>query len=266
MKGLRAGVVALGALFVVLLVAIVVRIVSVWVGSDVALPPEDDQGSSGAEANITVVDERELVQVVGLLESFARPDDPNTLGAVPSGPAWSNATGTWGIAGEQAYVASPSTGRNHAVVDLGQPGGAVEVKLNRLTEGAGLVFRFQDPENYWAVVAAPSYATWAVVKVVEGNEEVVGNTGLSPIANGTTIGVRMNDTTIEIVLDHRVVTNIADETLRAASNAGLTAQSMPGVDAASARFDDFVLGLPEGTETALPAPPPTTGTGTRRAR
>lgn len=244
----RPGILLLGAACVVLLAVVVIRVVGLWAGSDG--PPADEPqpspppASADDTANVATFDDPEVVQVVGVLDSFARPDDDNALGVVPSGPPWSNDTGGWGIAGEQAYVPSPAAGRSHAVVDRGQGNGAVQVELSRVVHGAGLLFRYQDPQNYWAVVVAPSYATWAVVKVVEGIEETVGNTGLSPIADGTTVGVRMTDSIVDIVLDERVATTIVDDTLRDAGKVGLTAHSMPGIDAAAARFDDFVVSMP----------------------
>jgi hypothetical protein len=89
------------------------------------------------------------------LDSFDRPDDALGLGAVPGGPQWEAAADTWGIAANQAYVVTPAAGRNIAVVELGQEEGAVQVRIPKMTAGAGIVFRYRDPSNYWAVFARP---------------------------------------------------------------------------------------------------------------
>ncbi|MDQ3352904.1 MAG: hypothetical protein M3507_00155 [Actinomycetota bacterium] len=243
MSWLRSALVVVGGVFAILMVAVVLRVVSVVVEDG-----DDDGRGERAVDEPTIEQEttappdlRELVQVSGTVDSFTRPNDPATLSSVPGGPPWSAEAGTWGIGEGQAYLSGPVPDANLVVVDLGQGDGAVSVRLGSVVSGAGLVFRYRSPLDHWAVVAVPGYATWAVVKVVDGTEEVVGNTGLSSVVDGTTVAVRLRGPTIEIAIDERLAQTITDETLADATRAGLRVTSRSGVDAAAARFDDFVI-------------------------
>ena len=260
MRQIRTGVVAGGVLLAALLVLVFIRIVTVWTDS-----PGTSNSTAEPEANAeqatTDADSgtpAEVIEVVGTLDSFERPNDAQSLGSIPNGPTWFADAGTWGIANGQAYASGPVDGRNHAVVDLGEQDGAVRVQLSRAVFGAGLVFRYRSPFDYWAVVAVPSYATWAIVHVVDGEEQVVDNTGLSPIADGTVVAVRMEGATVDVALDGRVAATVDVADPSDATRVGLTAQAIPGIDAAAARFDDFAVALPDGrslpTATTEPVP------------
>lgn len=255
--------VAVGVVLVALVAVVLVRIVVVlWSDNG------DQAGGTGAPvvgdgpADGGVVPAGpslgEVVQVLATVDPFERSNQAAGLGTIPDGPAWFADTGTWGISDGQAYLSAPANGRNHAVVDLGQPEGSVQATLPRVVNGTGLVFRYRNPFDYWAVVAVPAYATWAVVRVQGGQEEVVANTGLSPIADGTTVAVRLDGDAIDIVLDTRVTRTITDAVVGRATKVGMTAQAIPGIDAASARFDDFSVALPGDR----PVPGPSTTTAT----
>jgi hypothetical protein len=175
------------------------------------------------------------------LDSFDRPDDAQGLGAVPGGPQWEAAVGTWGIAASQAYVVAPAPGRNIAVVELGQEEGAVQVRVPKVAAGAGIVFRYRDPSNYWAVFAVPAYATWNIVKVVDGKSHAVANTGVSSLQDGVAVAVRTRADTIDVIVGTQVTKTITDATLREATKVGLTVE---GDASGQARFDDVRAALP----------------------
>lgn len=186
----------------------------------------------------------EVVTIAGTVETFDRPDDAAGLGTLGGVASWSAEVGTWGVADNQAYASNPVSGRNFAVVDLGQGDGAVEVEVTKVVNAAGLIFRYAGPFDYWGVVPVPGYASWAIFKVVDGKEETVANTGLSAIADGTTVGVRMNGDVIDVILDDLVVRTVVDDTHLDADKVGLTAQTSAAVDAGDSRFDDFRVALP----------------------
>lgn len=170
-------------------------------------------------------------------DSFSRRDNQTTLGASSNGQlVWRADAGVWGISGGEAWVPGPAEGRNLAVVDLGTVPAALQARVARMASGAGLVFRYRDPANYWAVVAVPGYATWAVVKVVAGHERVVTNTGLSPTADGTALTVILRDDGVGVIVDGDVRENVSDPELADAAMVGMTTA---GPEANVARFDDF---------------------------
>gem|GEM_PF-1483596 len=173
--------------------------------------------------------------VNGRADSFDRPDDPASL----TGPAsflWTVGAGTFGVAGNQAFAAPETTTRSMAVVNLGQPDGGATVRVSKVRSNAGLVFRFHDAANYWAVVAIREYASWAILHVVNGRQVVVANTGLSATSDGTMVGVRLRAGVVDIALNGTVVRTITDPTLKSATGIGITAMG-PGPEVAL--FDDF---------------------------
>lgn len=223
--------------------AVVAVLLGVVIGANLG----DDEGaevtaqsSDGLSSGVSNVGQ--IVEVSRGFDSFERPDDPADLGLSAGGEPWNQAVGTWGVQAGQAFLAGPIGGRNLAVVDPGRSDGRVQVQVAVASEGAGLVFRYQDPFNYWAVVAVPAYATWTAIKVVDGREQVAADTGLSAAADGTSIGVRLDGETIDVVLNSRVIATVTDAALVRATGVGLTARDD------IARLDDLRLMMadPEG--------------------
>lgn len=212
---------------------------------------DDDDSSSTVTAGSGAP---EYVGIFGSTESFERPDNRTDLGEFVGQRPWQVDAGTWGIDDNSAYVSEPGDARNFAVVGLGRGDGGAQVRMPQVVAGSGLAFRYRGPFNYWAVVAVPDFATWNVVKVVDGKQEVVDNTGPeSPVRNGTTIAVRLAGETIDVIVDGRVRVRIQDDTFSDAGKVGMTTPK--GDDGMLARFDDFVASLPGNRP--LPAPPST---------
>ncbi len=177
----------------------------------------------------------------GAVDPFDRDDSASSLGHTPSGVAWHAESGTWGIASGQAVVYSPGEGADFATVGAAWPDCVVQVRLTKVAPYAGLVFRYRDPANYWAVVAAPAYSTWVIVRVADGQTTQMGNTGLVSTGDGTTVGARMRGATVDILVDGKIMTTVASPPSPGADKVGLTAD---GADATHARFDDFSV-VPE---------------------
>lgn len=210
-------------------------------------PPPEPPGSTGP----AVLENRDRLGapllVAGGLDTFDI-DSPGSLGAMPGGPSWRAVRGGWAVALGEAYPASPAPGRSLAVVALGQGDGAAQVRVARLTQGSGVVFRYRDPSNYWYVAAVPAYGSWSVVKVLDGQEQTVANTGTSSVKDGTTVGVRFQGQTIDVAIDGVVRASVSDGALSTADGVGM---AVWGSDAAKARFDDFRAALANGQ----PPPP-----------
>lgn len=230
---------------VMLVVGAVVAFVAIAiVGVLIATSGDGGGGGGGGGGNdSTAADARTDVGIFGTTDQFDRADSDTTLGDFAPGRPWSAEAGTWGIDADEAYMVRGGEFRNHAVIGLGQGDGGAQVRLDKVVTNSGLVFRYVGPYNYWAVVAVPDVATWNVIKVVDGDQEVVGNTGQSPTADGTTVGVRLRGDTIEVIINGRIRKTIVDDFQADAGKVGITAR---GPDSTDARFDDFVAGLPGG--------------------
>jgi hypothetical protein len=231
-------------------ISMVTGLVGVVIG--VSLSPDSDTVVADANTGGGVSNVGEVVSVSETFDAFDRPDDTASLGAAPAGPAWIAPAGTWGVLAGQASLVGPLAGRNLAVLDVGQADATLQVQVPVASDGAGLVFRYRDVTNYWAFVAVPVYGSWAVVKVVDGREMVVANTGLSGTADGTALGVRLQGETIDLILNSRVVSTITDPELAGANSVGLAART----DAV--RLDDLRIDLPgDDSETDQGAEPET---------
>lgn len=214
------------ALLAAFLTAIVV-VLLVWSSS---VGPGDGGGDARREQVPGNVGE--LVTIERTLDSFDRPDQQLEVGGgVAEG--WAPEIGAWAISGGQAFPSEPTRERSLLVRDLGQSDVAVQAELSKVSHDAGVVFRYQDPSNYWAVVAAPYYGTWVLFKVLDGKEEVVATTGLSETSDGTTVGLRGDGDTIDVVVNERVTATVVDGALRTATKAGMTAQGT------EPRFENF---------------------------
>lgn len=172
------------------------------------------------------------------LDAFDRDDSSSTLGRTPAGARWLTPSGTWGVSAGQAYVAVPAAGHDIAVVGPAPRDGAVQVRLSRVSPLAGLVFRYRDPSDYWAVVAAPDYATWAIVRVEGGQETVVGNSGFVSTGDGTTVGARVRGADVTVLVDGRPTTTLTTGPPGDTDQVGMVAT---GSEANQARFDDFAI-------------------------
>ena len=212
----------LGAVFLVLVV------VGLAIGR---LSPDEPSGGPARAAD----------DAAAIVDDFARADTARTISSGGQ-RRWIAARGVWGIRDEAAYVVSAPGGVALAVIDAGWAEGSVQTRLSQSSNGAGLVFRYRDPANYWAFVVAPPYATWTIERTVGGRRTVVGNTGLSPIKAGTVAAVRMGSQSVEFVLDGKVRRRIDNAILADATHVGLVGR---GAVAGRARWDSF---------RAIPAP------------
>lgn len=174
----------------------------------------------------------------GAFDGFDRPG-PDELGVADSGRAWRAALGTWGVESGRARLVAPEPGRfrSLAVIELEAPEVSVEVSATSVRPGCGLVFRYQNPLNYWFVAAVPDLATWAVGYVEEGTVTDVGNLGVVTTDPGTVIGIQLEGSRIEAFVDNERAASFDDPTLARETGAGLLAGgNTPG----GARWDNFV--------------------------
>jgi hypothetical protein len=178
------------------------------------------------------------------IDDFDRPDG-SVLGTSDSGQAWNLVAGEWGIDEGGATVATGAPAANVATLDLTSGNHQASVRVNRVVNGAGLVFRFKGPRNFWAAQVATGAGTWNLVRVSDGEATTVENLGLQPIADGTVIGVKARGDRIEVTVDGTAAAVVRDDSHLDAIGVGLLVPS--GEPATAVRFDDFdAATLPTG--------------------
>jgi hypothetical protein len=164
---------------------------------------------------------------------------------VVGGRTWRVVQGGWSV--EQGELKVEAPGRLYSslmVTDGGSPDVVVQARLQVAASGAGLVFRYQDPFNFWGLEAVQGVASWRLFKVVTGKKETVGDTGLSPTVTGTIVSVTTrSDGAIEVAFNGRLRKTFSDPALREKRGVGVLAF---GPRASRAVFSDFTTLVPPG--------------------
>lgn len=174
--------------------------------------------------------------------------------------SWRTIEGRWSVDdGTLVLRDAPEAFPSMAVTDVGGPDGVISVAMPEIVDGTGMVFRLRDQSNYWSLVAVPGFATWNLSKVENNERQLVANTGLSPIAAYTAIGVRLDGPLIQVTVDGRVRLEVTDPFLDDETTAGVTAEQTGVVQG---RWDDFYAIGVDAAPSPLDAPTAATGSTT----
>jgi hypothetical protein len=177
--------------------------------------------------------------VAEIADPFDRADNPTALGTTPSGERWDSAGGTWGIDGNQAFAEANDTDTPAiAVLSGGSPMRLTEATLMVVEEGAGIVFRYRDDQNFWSVTAQPDDGSWLVLQVVDGNARARAEID-GPTDDGTTVSVADRASTLQVFIEGQAAPPIEAEATRTVPTSGLVAA--PG-STGTARWDRFFVG------------------------
>jgi hypothetical protein len=180
-----------------------------------------------------------------VVDSFDRADDPESLGEADLGGPWEAVAGTWGIRDNRAVTsaAEGQDGPSLAIISGGPANRLTEVTLSVVEAGTGLVFRYQDPQNYWAVTADGGGASWSVVQVTEGQLAVVATID-EPARDGTTVSVSQRPNRLRFHFEGVFTTQIDEPALPDERQSGLIL--IPG-SGGEPQWDRFFVGrLPAG--------------------
>ena len=174
-----------------------------------------------------------------VVDTFDRANSPEDLGATGTGQPWEVVAGTWGIGDDSALTSGGSTGDepNIAVVPQGTGDGLTEVYMPVVEEGAGLVFRYLDPQNYWSVTANPGVGSWTLNRVIDGETELVSEVP-APTNDGVTVSVTQDGSVVRVLLEGVEYLNITDAALGDQLQGGLIAAPATSGDA---RWDRFLV-------------------------
>lgn len=186
-------------------------------------------------------DRRDFWAVVGLepavFDDFDRPGNALSLGKAGSGQSWERVAGYWGINDGVAVRTADVPGLpSLTVVPQAKGDGLVEVTMSTVEPGAGLVFRYVDPGNYWSVTTDPALGTWKVARVVDGKSELVTEFS-APSKGGTTITVTLNGPLLRFLVEAVEYFQISDQTFEGQLQAGLVS---PPDSTGKARWDRFL--------------------------
>lgn len=166
-----------------------------------------------------------------ITDTFNRADSTTTLGTTSDGLAtWTAVQGTWGISSNTAYcphVNGSGSVPAFAVIDTAQADGAVQGTLGG--SGAwdfGLVFRYADPNNYWAMTWLNGTNLSRVIRRVAGTGTVmatftaVAGDVLNASFSGSALTFYKNGTSFYAPTDMANQTNTQHGMFALASNVG----------------------------------------------
>lgn len=180
------------------------------------------------------------VEIEGATTEFATAAGDGGLPAVPGLGPWEYTAGTWTV--DRGAVGQPSDAAVTLATVTPPPSAAVEITIAKLADGVGLIFRYQDPSNYWGVRAVPTYGGWNIFKVVDGRETVV-RVLVGQAFDGTSVGVQQSGSRFRVVLNGLVRTTFDDKVLAKAPGVGMMS---PGGDDPP-RIRSITVGTFDGT-------------------
>lgn len=180
------------------------------------------------------------IDVEGTTVEFRQPGADGALPTAGGLGGWAYEGGTWSVQGGAVGQATEA-GLTFATLTP-EPGASVEASVDLLADGAGVVFRYQDPANHWGVRAVPSFGSWNIFKVVDGRE-TIERVLAGQALDGTRVGVQQSGTRFRVMLNGLVRSTIEDEALADATGVGLMTPS--GEE--TARVASITVGSYDGT-------------------
>lgn len=184
--------------------------------------------------------------MVSLSDDFNRADNAASMGSTSGGGvAWSALRGTWGIASNQGYTATPNgSATDIAVVETGVADGTVTVTLPTAPttpSECGLTFRAVDISNWFVVQSAGT--ALKVYRNVAGTVTEIGSAASQRPASGDTLSVVMSGTSIVVKRNGSTVISLTDSAHTAATKHGLN-NYQTGTRFDSFDFTDPAAGVP----------------------
>lgn len=223
----RTGVMALAA--AALVVALVVAaVVAGGDDDDVAADGGGERRSTAAGGAVTTAaavpappgpvvtapvgpgDDPELAAGVDGVSGF---DEPVTdgLGTAPNEQPWAIVAGTWSVGDGVARLDAVEGDAGVGVVtfDPGLAAYRLQVRLGSLVGGNGLVFGAAGADDYYTFVAAPELSTFVLARVVDGERQIIDNSGLTVTEGGrAVIGVHVTPGQVEALVNGAVVLTV----------------------------------------------------------
>lgn len=115
--------------------------------------------------------------------------------------------------------------------------GLAEVTLSLAAGGSGLAFRFEDPDDWWAVTVADNRLSWVVTQMIGGEASTAG-TFSGPVYDGVTVSVTQAGPTVRFLIDGVEYFRLLDPAPTTEVRSGLAAT---GPQAGAGRWDRFLV-------------------------
>lgn len=207
----------------------------VLVGSALLVNNADDSTDASATADTappTVILDEDFEQVTGPLA---------TAVSSPSTPSWRVDAGTWTVGAGVATGVRGTAPRAITTVDAGSGDVTIESTIDRITDGAGVVVRFQDATHHLSFVRqGDQYTTHALVLTDGESRTSLLTVTLHPVATQQ-LGVRTSGTTVELLVDGRLVGVVDTEAYLGSTRVGLVSG---GPSSGASTFQDVRVTVP----------------------
>lgn len=177
---------------------------------------------AGYELNPAETDDRDdglavVTESVSISDSFdegAGSLDGRALQGAP-GISWQTQSGRFEI--RNGVLVADEAPAVATIAGTG-PISSIAATFEAVNPGTGLVVRYQDAENYWALTAAPDFGTWVLDRIVDGATSRVASTGYS---GGDTVEVVLVGSTIQLWVEGLLRATVRDGALADSTTAGL---------------------------------------------
>ncbi|MFT7394497.1 MAG: hypothetical protein ACI83Y_002176 [Candidatus Azotimanducaceae bacterium] len=171
----------------------------------------DASTASDAPASSTAVPLADLFDASpGALDGRVVPGRP--------GATWADPSGSLVVADGAVRVVPQADLPVIAILEQSGTITSVRAAFSTVSTTAGLVFRYQDADNYWQVTAVPKFATWAISRIEQGEATAIGDVGFT---SGSTIDVIFVGSSIQFLVDGVLGEIIRDDFLAEAELIGL---------------------------------------------
>lgn len=157
-----------------------------------------------------------------ITDRFNREDSASSLGVATSGQTWVADAGTWGIAGNRAYMVAQS-GDSLATINSGLSNIDYSADFVYATDG-GIIFRSVDVNNYWLVLLPPATNRLQLYKRTGAASYTQVANPIVSLLPGASYNLRLtaNGSAINVYLDDTLVIGpITDATYSTATRVGI---------------------------------------------
>jgi len=155
--------------------------------------------------------------------SFTAANSISSLGTTDTGQSWEILSGTWGINGNNAYLATAAVLKPSVAVLQAPSDGLIRIVVPTAQDNLGISFRVQDVDNLWALYLKPSTNSLVLAKRSGGTTTTMATFSGACCTANDTFAVRMAGSLLTVYRNDRVVGTYTDSAFSTATKAGMYA-------------------------------------------